>query len=514
MKKFLVFLVLFAGVCSAAQYDVSTTEVNSYINSAWGKAYVLKNGLCSLSITPNVGGRVMSYCLGSYSFLRIDAGAGLGPYGTGLEDVFKGGGFMTWPVPQINWWSNASWPPPPYLAHGLYSDLVVSNSTDSVVVALTSPQEQLSTAAGLVFRKVYTLYRATSRLKVDIRLINKNATPKTWSIREVAQLKPTHPGQSDYNNFKAFFPKGSSTADGTRGFWDTDNKLSQDFFSQFTTDNTSGVVRFQNNNKSGRIASHPSMQWLAYQDALEGYTFIQKGDFQSSATYPEYNGAVLIMYIGDWLEMELCAPQKIIPANDSLQFITNWYSTKLNGDIRAVNNAGAIKDSITVNPTAGTLTGTYGVFYQGTVKIWFNGQTTAAKEIPVTPQTTLTLNETVTIPQFSWIVSALLYNSAGNLIDTLDSKAFRKESNTKPLINNRIRELSLRIDSQKLLVTVPGNGPAIIRLNALSGKKLAEYYCSSGGIHSIDVAKTTPGIYLVTVDSKIQYSQRLQLFHR
>jgi hypothetical protein len=517
VKKFPLFFLFVAGVCSAAQYDASMAEANTYINSAWGKAYVLKNDLCSLAVVPNVGARLMSYCLGSYSFLRVDGGAGLGPYSTGINDNYKGGGFMAWPVPQVNWYGTETWPPPPYLAHGLYTNVVVNNTADSVVMAFTSPQEQLTNAAGLVFRKVYSIYRASSRVKVDIRLINKNSTPKTWSIREVAQVKPSHAGQSDYSNFKAFFPKGSSTADGTKGFWDTDNKLPQEFFSQFTTDNASGVVRFQNNNKAGRIAAHPSQQWLAYQDSLEGYTFIQKGDYQPSGTYPEYNGAVLIMYVGDWLEMELCAPQKNIPANDSLQYVTNWFSTKLSGRICAINDAGAIKDSIAVDPVAGKITGAYGVFYKGTVKIWFNDQPSAAKEIAVTPLTTLTLNETVTIPPTAVYASLLLYNAAGLLVDTLDSKVFRSLPNIgiiAPAMRRGMQGFTVRVSGQKLMVGTPDRGPGRIRLHTLSGKKVAESDYLSGGIHPIDLAKLTPGTYLVTVDSKERYSRQFEVVHR
>jgi hypothetical protein len=428
MNKHFLSLLIIASLCSAAQYDVVVSVANSSINQAWGKAYVLKNDLCSLSIVPKVGGRVMSYCLGNHSFLRIDASAGPGTYGPGSNDIFNGGGFINWPVPQVNWSSN-TWPPPPYLSHGNYTDVVVSKSADSVVIAFTSPLEKYANAEGLVFRKVYTVYRATSRVKVDIRLINKNPAPKTWSIREVAQVWPAHAGQTDFAQFKAYFPRGTSALDSSRGFWytgaDTGGSTA-DLYSQFSLSKNGKVVNFQNKNKRGKIGVHPADQWIAYQDALEGYTFVQKGVFQPSATYPEYGGAVLIIYMGDWLEMELCAPQKNIPANDSLQFITNWYSTKLAGDILAINNAGAISDPLAIDPALGSASGTYGVFHQGTVKLWFNGQTSAAKTIAVSPLTTLTLNEKVTIPAKSLTASLLLYNAAGVFVDTLDSKNFKK----------------------------------------------------------------------------------------
>jgi len=96
------------------------------------------------------------------------------------------------------------------------------------------------------------------------------------------------------------------------------------------------------------------------------------------------------MYLDSWIEAELCSPGKDIAPNDSLQFVSNWYATKLAGAVRAVNNAGAIKDSLFVNALSGTFTGTYGVFHQGTVKICFNGQQLLQRD-SVSPLATFTL---------------------------------------------------------------------------------------------------------------------------
>jgi hypothetical protein len=515
MNRLLSSILVLAAVGSTAPYDVTLSEEPFYLNSAWGKAYVLKNSICSLSVMPKVGGRVMSYCLGAHSFLRVDASAGPGPYGSALTDLFNGGGFIAWPVPQVNWYTPPkSWPPPGYISHGNYSDVVVNNSADSVVLALTSPQEQLTSAADLVLRKVYTVYRATSRVKVDIRLINKKTTPQTWSIREVAQAWPSHSGKSDYSNFRAYFPKGTSTLDGARGYWSTAGETDPGnaaLYSQFSLVNNGKIVKFRYDKKPGRIGVRPSDQWLAYQDSSEGYTFIQKGALDASATYPEYGGAVLIVYMGDWLEMELCAPQKGIPANDSLQFVANWYSTKLAGDILGINNAGAIKDSITVEPVSGAITGTYGVFYQGTVKIWLDGQAAAAKELPVSPMTTLSLNETVTIPPTSHIVSLLLYNAAGALVDTLDSKVFRTVNTRTTLTEAKKRSL-VRICGRSIFVNGTGNDPIRIRLYTLKGKMVTNAVCAADARKPIDLSGFSQGSYLLKVEMRQdRYSRMIQI---
>ena len=509
MKKVQLFILAFAVVCGAAQYDVSMSETN---NSNWGKTFLLKNDLCTLSIIPNVGGRIMSYCLGSHSFLRVVPDAPKG--GLSSAGQFDGGGFMTWPAPQVIW----NWPPPPYLAHGPYGVTVISNTADSVVISLASETEKFSDAAGLVFRKIYTFYKATSRVKVDVRLINKGSSSKTWSIREVAQVWATHTGKSDYSNFRAFFPKGTSTQDGSQGFWNTNGASQPDLSSMFRIDSSAGVVNFRYNNldpKRSRIATHPTNQWLAYQDSLEGYTFVQQGEYQPSATYPEYNGAVIIMYLDTWLEMELCAPQKLISFNDSLQFVTNWYATKLAGPVRSVNKAGIVKNFLAVNTSSSALTGTYGVFYQGVVKIWFDGQSKAAKEIPVSPLTTWTLNDSVAIPNSSGAVSLLLYNSDGILIDTLDSKKFRTVGTIRPTSSPVSQRFTVKVLNSKLMLDFPEAGSANLRVTSLQGKTLINADFTRGNYEPVDLTRLSKGTYLVTLESGIRrYTSSFQIFSR
>jgi hypothetical protein len=497
MKRTPVFVLALAAVCSAALYDDSLTVNSSYINNTWGKAYVLKNDLCTLSIMPDIGGRVMSYCLGTHNFSYVIPGENK----NNDPSFFTGGGFMTWPAPQDTF----GWPPTPILSSGKDTVTVVSNTADSVVILLKSKAEvSPSKAVGLVFRKMYTFYKASSRVKVDVRLVNTSASTITQtSIREVAPVLAQHNNSSDWSNFHAYFPKGTSPQDGTRGFWNTMGSFSAE---QFTVDNTAGVVdfRYSSSGHGARIAAHPASQWLAYQDSLEGYTFVQKALYQPTATYLEYGGAVIIMYLDSWIEAELCSPGKDIAPNDSLQFVSNWYATKLAGAVRAVNNAGAIKDSLFVNALSGTFTGTYGVFHQGTVKICFNGQTTPAKEIPVSPLATFTLNDTVTIPASSGTVSLLLYNSDGVFVDTLDSKVFRTVATEVPASSLIPRGVSVGIHNNKLRVTVPGGGDVKVRLTSLSGKTVIEAAFAHGTFRPIDLSELAPGNYLVTVETGVQ----------
>jgi hypothetical protein len=495
MKKVLPLILALCAVGSAARYDASLSELDAYINPAWGKAFVLKNDLCTLAVMPDVGGRIMAYCLGPHSFLRVAPYAS--PGGLSAQDLFDGGGFMTWPAPQSIW----NWPPPQYLSHGPYKATVISNSADSVVISCISQPEQWQSAAGMVFHKMYTFYKASSRVHVDVRLINRGSTPQKWSIREVAEVWPQHGALSDFSNFRAFFPKGASLQAATSGFWNTNGGYETELFSQFTLDEADGIVSFRFNNKGGRIAADPTEQWLAYQDSLEGYTFIQRGMPQPSATYPEYGGARIIIYMGAWLEMELCAPEKNIAAGDSLRFVTDWYAVKLAGAVRAINDAGAIKDSLAVNTTSNTITGSYGVFYQGTVKIMLDGQAAPAREIPVSPLTTFAPDETIDIPPTSGTISLLLYDSEGTLIDTLDSKTFRTVAAMHTVSKQMPPGFSVRVLNRKLQVAVSGSDAAKVRLISLTGKTVAEAAYTRNRGKTIDLSPLAPGSYLVTVET-------------
>jgi len=190
-----------------AQQDVSMTFQNNCNNWGWGSGYVINNGIVTAALLSETGARIMQFDLGSYALLRIDRTAS--NRGFGAEDVFDGGGFMTWPAPQDDWGAAwGVWPPPPYLSHGVYTAAVRSQTAEAVVISCESPQEQLTAAAGLVLKKTYTLRKGTSRMTVDQSLVNRGAQTRTWGLRLVTELPRAHTGSTDYTSFDFFFPRG------------------------------------------------------------------------------------------------------------------------------------------------------------------------------------------------------------------------------------------------------------------------------------------------------------------
>ncbi|MBD3243064.1 MAG: hypothetical protein GF331_20910 [Chitinivibrionales bacterium] len=74
---------------------------------------------------------------------------------------------------------------------------------------------------------------------------------------------------------------------------------------------------------SGGLRAHPHTQWLALVESPTATGFFQTGEYRAYAVYPEYgevdpdNGAVIILYdAGDFVEMELCAPESTLAASD------------------------------------------------------------------------------------------------------------------------------------------------------------------------------------------------------
>ncbi len=510
MKKVLLFVVALATISSAA--DSLYTGVASYMNSGWGKAYVLSNGLCSLAVIPGIGARIARYGLGMQNFISIDPSINKSD-----PNWFGGAGFMAWPAPQDTF----GWEPTPLVSSGTYTPTVLINTPDSVVLSLDSKPEitankNADKAKDLMMRKIYTFYKGSSRVRVDIRLINKGTQTKTGvSIREVCPVLAQHNNGADYSNFRAYFPKGTSSQDqALGGYWNTMGTADP---SQFTLDNSAGVIdlKYANGGQGARIAAHPKSQWLAYQDSSEGFTFIQKGVYDSTHSYIEYGGAVIIMYLSSWIETELCSYGKDIAPNDSIQIISNWYATKLAGRVRSVNNAGAIHDSLAVSVSSGNLKGTYGVYYKGTVKVCFNGQAAPADSIAVTPLSTFALDKTVTIPASAGAVSLLLYNSDGVFVDTLDAKNFRTVGTMYREATQAPKNFSIIVKNHKITVAVPENANAKVLLTSLSGKTVFVSGLTSYNSNPIDVSGLVPGSYLVTVETAHQrYTRMVPLFTR
>jgi hypothetical protein len=162
-------------------------------------------------VIPQIGARIMEYDIGTFHPMYINPDEMGNSYPGGAFEYPAFGGYKVWPAPQ-DLWNNAwgGWPPPSMLDFGVYTAQVVADDGDSVVLSVESPVEIDGDAAGLKCLRTMTLYRGSSRLKVDQAFVNTTGATVNWSIWDVTQTYCEHPGQADYENFRAYFPKHST----------------------------------------------------------------------------------------------------------------------------------------------------------------------------------------------------------------------------------------------------------------------------------------------------------------
>jgi hypothetical protein len=168
---------------------MSTCSVHRDSFRGWNACY-LENEYIRLVAVPDIGGRIMAYDLGPYSFLWVNAdvaGKLFTPeenQGDGSLGAWKNyGGDKTWPAPQ-GWDTDQQWPGPPdsVLDSGRYSldRLVVED--DHAIVTMTSPPDPRT---GVQITRQFTLYPNSSRVRVDLTFTNITDHPIRWGIWDV-----------------------------------------------------------------------------------------------------------------------------------------------------------------------------------------------------------------------------------------------------------------------------------------------------------------------------------------
>jgi len=104
----LIIAVALTATGARAQNSAQVDVVQDYNGWGW-EAIVLANGVVTLAIVPEIGGRVMQYDLGDHPSMFVNAsevGKRYEPSSSAPWHNF--GGYKVWPAPQDNW----GWPPP------------------------------------------------------------------------------------------------------------------------------------------------------------------------------------------------------------------------------------------------------------------------------------------------------------------------------------------------------------------------------------------------------------------
>ncbi|NQT24864.1 T9SS type A sorting domain-containing protein [candidate division KSB1 bacterium] len=426
-----ISLLLIGSLLTSVSAQPADTQIESIADyEDWGwTSIVQQNDLITIATVPDIGAHIMQYDLGDHQSMYIDqndfgkvyANTGGSPWSNGGGY----GGYKTWPAPQDNW----GWEPPAKLAWGIYESQIVVNTTDSTSLFVSSPVETDARTPDLRFERKSTIYKGSSRVRVDQTIINEGSTKATWSVWDVTQcLTPNN------NDYWVYFPINPNSSNGSSG-------VRKDGASDaWVGEVAPGIygVQFKPDNKKIFADSHKG--WICYVDEGAGKAYAKTFQIWEDATYPDQNGRVQVWVNGSprYLEVEVTSPLVALDANGGrYTFTEDWGAAKVSGPILVVNTVGAVARALDLDNVTGNLVGNYGVFYIGTVKVVAieqgTGMPTELYQQSVTPLENLQLNVAVNIPENTHRVEVRIYDSEEILKGVLDFATPEELSSVKEI---------------------------------------------------------------------------------
>jgi len=350
---------------------------------------VLENEWIKLFVAPQLGGRIIQLKMDNYEYLFVNPSlAGMEPDASRLGQNgtwLNFGGEKIWPAPQ-GWNSSEQWPgpPDPILDSGLYSFHV--NNRKNSEITLLSP---FDTYTGIQIERNISLQKDSSEVIINAAFHNKSSIPRKWSVWPVCQMNIS--ADDFHNRYQVECPKNKKSKF-EKGYSVMHGLVNNPQFKFNKYGNL--IVDYQY--LVGKIGLDSNLNWVAFNDKKTGRTFILKYRFQKRKHYPD-NTTVQIWTQGrgnifsrnkitefqndtdlnpPYIEMELLSPLGLITPGKSLKYEYRMLvcTIPIYEEIQNVNEYGVIASPLNVKIEGERvkITGKYGVFINGTIKIILN----------------------------------------------------------------------------------------------------------------------------------------------
>lgn len=504
--------ILLCGLSFAQVYDVKLEMIVNYNNwgVAWDTICVVKNDLINIAMLPKVGGRIMQYDLGNHPSIYIHPES-KGQVPADGNTVI--GGFRTLPSPQ----SDFTWPSPPKLDCKPYTCVVRSTNSDSAVIYMESQiedsnDEKYKTHKGLQFKRLITVYKASTRVRVEMTMLNKGTSSMKHGIWDITQTNCSNNGPVDTKNFWVYFQRNpSSKLGGGKGYVQYMHEGKDD--SQWRPDAApGGIMGVQYMHKTGKIGADCSAGWICFVDQLDGYAYIKTFTYEKGKEYPD-SGASVQVYTYDNMpvvEVEVLGPLTTLNPGDSVKMVENWYATRASGPVLAVNNAGLITKRLEAQQTADTMTvnGTYGLFYPGIVRSVYvdlqGEEVLVTDSVTVTPLDSLKFTGKYQVPAGAKILRLEAFDNSGKSLGILDTVEIPNPVDIKGRFQNRSKTIAERVTlipgKGFLAGNVHSSGEFSVSIFDLKGKFLLKQYGNSLSGGSFRIPVDMSGSLLVRVE--------------
>jgi hypothetical protein len=422
----------------AAGIGSFATRIEQTNYNGWS-VYRLTNGLVSLLVAPQLGGRAIQMQLGSYEYFFVNkdlAGKVLPPEQNNLQAGWANyGGDKVWPGPE-GWANDAEWPSIPYyvLDGTTFKFEVVTETSHEVAVRVTSPEDP---RAGVQFIRTYHVYADTTRIKVDQTLRNISRRQIRWGIWHLVQNdardaeNPLKPNPELYMyvplNPLSRYPNGYYLPYGDARH------------PSYQRADDGKILRIHYLYRVGKIAADSSAGWYAVVNGqkniayVENFKYFPDIDYPDGASVESWNDGPGIISRGPFdqtladdpkktpyfLESEAMSPYAELDPGQEYSFPISWSPTRVPNPIRGAVWAGVISEPLSAKEESGRihLSGVFGVFAPGILDAAFYsamGEELGHEELQtVDPREVVRLDKTLALPAGAYRVSICVRDGEG-----------------------------------------------------------------------------------------------------
>jgi hypothetical protein len=410
------------------EYSVKL-EQTQYRN--WN-VYKLSNGLVSLFVAPEIGGRAIQLQLGDneYFFVNKALEGKVLPESENNPKVgwANYGGDKAWPGPE-GYVSDNDWASVPYyvLDGAPYQAEVVTNTPQEAAVRVTSPKDPRT---GVQIIRTYHVYADTTRIKVDQVMRNISRREIRWGIWHLIQndaadvTDPSKPNPDLYMyvplNPNSKYPEGYY-----KPYGDARHP-------SYEVLPGGRMLRVHYLYRVGKAAADSSAGWYAVVNGQKNIGFVESFKYFPDREYPDgasvetWNDGPGTICRGPFdqtladdpqktpyfLETEGMSPYAQLEPGEEYSYPIYWSPTRVTDPIVGDPSSGGIaSEPLTgkLNGDTVTLKGTFGVYTPGTLQAEFfspmNEELGHVTLQVVDPREVVRLNKTVPCPANAYRVS-------------------------------------------------------------------------------------------------------------
>ncbi|MGH9468714.1 MAG: DUF4380 domain-containing protein [Terriglobia bacterium] len=416
-----------------------TVKLEKAHYNGW-EVYRLTNGIISLYIAPQLGGRAIQLELGGEGLFFVNKNLAGKILPESENNVKAGwanyGGDKVWPAPE-GWSNDDEWASVPYyiLDGSHYAFAVVKDTPAEAAVRVTSPKDPRT---GVQFERTFHVYAGTTRVTVEQVMKNISHRQIRWGIWHVLQNNaadasdPSKPNPELYMyvpvNPRSMFPKGYYIAYGDA------------LHPSYHVIDDGHMLRVHYLYRVGKVALDSSEGWYAVVNGQKDLGYVENFKYFAGRAYPDnasiesWNDGAGVISRGTYfqtlpddpektpyfLEAEVLSPYATLDPGEQYEFTVHWSPTRVTNPIVKAVWAGAVSQPLAARVEGGqiTLTGIFGVFVPGELVAHFysaKGEVLGERILEdVDPRRVVRLDKTAQLPANTYRVSVSVRDAEGN----------------------------------------------------------------------------------------------------